>query len=74
MTFLSSSSHFDLYSLETDSLSPMPIVSKVQKSLADLQVLHSTGSSANLFTPTAVGQNSQNKVKNLCCQEKILLL
>ncbi|KAM3339939.1 putative protein isoform X5 [Capsicum galapagoense] len=40
----------------------MTIVSKVQKSLADLEVLHSTGSGANLFIPTVVCQNSQNKV------------
>ncbi|KAK4375490.1 hypothetical protein RND71_006167 [Anisodus tanguticus] len=38
------------------------LIGKVQKSLADLEVLHSTGSSANLFVPAAVGQNSQNKV------------
>ncbi|KAH0659236.1 hypothetical protein KY289_027984 [Solanum tuberosum] len=38
------------------------LIGKVQKSLADLEVLHSTGSSANLFTSDAVGQNSQNKV------------
>ncbi|PHU04959.1 hypothetical protein BC332_25781 [Capsicum chinense] len=44
--------------LETDSLSHMTIVSKVQKSLADLDVLHSIGSGANLFIPTAMGQNS----------------
>ncbi|PHU05637.1 Mitochondrial outer membrane protein porin of 36 kDa [Capsicum chinense] len=48
--------------LETDSLSHMTIVSKVQKSLADLEVLHSTGSGANLFIPTVVCQNSQNKL------------
>ncbi|KAM3205482.1 mitochondrial outer membrane protein porin 3 isoform X2 [Capsicum annuum] len=35
---------------------------KVQKSLADLEVLHSTGSGANLFIPTVVCRNSQNKV------------
>ncbi|WMV35229.1 hypothetical protein MTR67_028614 [Solanum verrucosum] len=38
------------------------LIGKVQKSLADLEVLHSTGSSANLFTSAAVGQNSQNRV------------
>lgn len=50
----------------------MPIVRKVQKSLADLEMLHSAGSAANLFIPAAVGPNSQNKVKNIYCQEKIL--
>ncbi|KAF3628107.1 hypothetical protein FXO38_28403 [Capsicum annuum] len=50
--------------LETDSLSHMTIVSKVQKSLADLEVLHSTDSGANLFIPAAMGQNSQNKIED----------
>ncbi|XP_016460164.2 protein BONZAI 1 isoform X1 [Nicotiana tabacum] len=38
------------------------LIGKVQKSLADLEMLHSAGSAANLFIPAAVGPNSQNKV------------
>ncbi|XP_010322630.1 protein BONZAI 1 isoform X1 [Solanum lycopersicum] len=38
------------------------LIGKIQKSLSDLEVLHSTGSSTNLFTSAAVGQSSQNKV------------
>ncbi|CAN4100271.1 unnamed protein product [Withania somnifera] len=44
-----------------DSNGKHGLIGKVQKSLADLEVLHSTGSSADLFIPTVVGQNLQNK-------------
>ncbi|KAM3265191.1 hypothetical protein P3L10_002185 [Capsicum annuum] len=45
-----------------DSNGKHDLIGKVQKSLADLEVLHSTDSGANLFIPAAMGQNSQNKV------------
>ncbi|CAA3008838.1 BONZAI 1 [Olea europaea subsp. europaea] len=38
------------------------LLGKVQKSLADLEKLHSVGMGENLFTPVSVGQNHQNKV------------
>ncbi|CAI9780048.1 unnamed protein product [Fraxinus pennsylvanica] len=38
------------------------LLGKVQKSLADLEKLHSVGMGENLFTPLSVGQNHQNKV------------
>ncbi|KAG6413230.1 hypothetical protein SASPL_125938 [Salvia splendens] len=38
------------------------LLGKVQKSLADLERLHSTGAVENLFIPTSVGQNHQRKV------------
>ncbi|XP_047940631.1 protein BONZAI 1-like isoform X3 [Salvia hispanica] len=37
------------------------LLGKVQKSLADLERLHSTGAVENLFIPTSVGQNHQRK-------------
>ncbi|KAL1562865.1 Protein BONZAI 1 [Salvia divinorum] len=38
------------------------LLGKVQKSLAELERLHSTGSVENLFIPMSVGQNHQRKV------------
>ncbi|KAL3512068.1 hypothetical protein ACH5RR_024785 [Cinchona calisaya] len=38
------------------------LLGKIQKSLAELEMLHSAGIGANLFMPTAVGQNHPNKV------------
>ncbi|KAL5795374.1 hypothetical protein ACOSQ2_000194 [Xanthoceras sorbifolium] len=38
------------------------LIGKVQKSLADLEKIHSSGQGESLFLPTAVGHNYQNKV------------
>ncbi|KAF5476480.1 hypothetical protein F2P56_003232 [Juglans regia] len=38
------------------------LIGKVQKSLADLEKLHSGGQGENLFLPSLVGQNYHNKV------------
>ncbi|CAA2935223.1 protein BONZAI 1-like [Olea europaea var. sylvestris] len=38
------------------------LIGKVQKSLADLEKLHSVGMGENLFIPVSVGQNHQSKV------------
>ncbi|KAL2554837.1 DCD (Development and Cell Death) domain protein [Forsythia ovata] len=38
------------------------LIGKVQKSLADLEKLHSIGMGENLFIPVSVGQNHQSKV------------
>ncbi|CAN4088675.1 unnamed protein product [Withania somnifera] len=38
------------------------LIGKIQKSLLDLEKLHSAGSGANLFTPTAMGPKQENKV------------
>ncbi|KAH6806738.1 DCD and Cell domain protein [Perilla frutescens var. frutescens] len=37
------------------------ILGKVQKSLAELEKLHSAGTGEHLFVPVSVGQNNQNK-------------
>lgn len=38
------------------------LIGKIQKSLADLEKLHSSGQGENFFLPTAVGNNHHNKV------------
>ncbi|KAK6933838.1 C2 domain, partial [Dillenia turbinata] len=38
------------------------LIGKVQKSLAELEKLHSSGKGENLYVPTAVGRDSHNKV------------
>lgn len=38
------------------------LIGKIQKSLADLEKLHSCGQGENFFLPTAVGNNHHNKV------------
>ncbi|XP_049394289.1 protein BONZAI 1-like [Solanum stenotomum] len=38
------------------------LIGKIQKSLLDLEKLHSAGTGANLFIPTAMGPKQENKV------------
>ncbi|KAK6795653.1 hypothetical protein RDI58_009107 [Solanum bulbocastanum] len=38
------------------------LIGKIQKSLLDLEKLHSAGTGANLFIPTAMGAKQENKV------------
>uniref|UniRef100_A0A2P2M5T9 Protein BONZAI 1-like n=1 Tax=Rhizophora mucronata TaxID=61149 RepID=A0A2P2M5T9_RHIMU len=47
------------------------LIGKVQKSLAELEKLYSSGESENLYLPTSTGPNHQNKVlKSQLCVDK----